>query len=192
MTRVRSIVSAMLITALAIAGALGATTYFAANPISLPSATQITSTTPGFYRVTKISDGDTISVDMAGKQESVRMIGVDTPETHKPNTPVQCFGTEASDFTHRMLGGKQVRLEADPTNDDRDRYGRLLRYVYLEDGSLYQKNLIAGGFGFAYTSFPFQKKAEFEQAQADAQAAKRGLWSACKTTREPSGRWQTL
>lgn len=191
MTRLRSILSAVAITILAIAGALGATTYFAANPINLPSAAQLTGTTPGYYRITKISDGDTITVDMAGKQESVRMIGVDTPETHKPNTPVQCFGEEASDFTHRMLGGKQVRLEADPTNDDRDRYGRLLRYVYLEDGSLYQKNLVAGGYGFAYLSFPFQKKAEFEQAQTEAMAAKRGLWGACSPRQQADGRWQT-
>lgn len=145
---------------------------------------------PGFYRVIKASDGDTITVDMNGKQESVRMIGVDTPETHKPNTPVQCFGPQASDYTHKNLDGKTVRLEADPTNDNRDRYDRLLRYVYLEDGTLYQRRLITEGYGFAYTSFPFQKKDEFIQAQTEAQTAKRGLWTACQP-KESGGRWQT-
>lgn len=148
---------------------------------------------PGFYRVTKVSDGDTITVDMNGKQESVRMIGVDTPETHKPNTPVQCFGKEASDYTHKILGnGATVRLEADPTNDNRDRYDRLLRYVYLPDGTLYQKALIEQGYGFAYTSFPFQKKEEFVQAQARAQSAKTGLWAVCQTKQTAPDRWQLM
>jgi endonuclease YncB( thermonuclease family) len=148
---------------------------------------------PGFYRVVKISDGDTITVDMNGKQESIRMIGVDTPETHKPNTPVQCFGPEASDYTHKMLGkGATVRLEADPTNDNRDRYDRLLRYVYLADGTLYQKTLVEQGYGFAYTSFPFQKKEEFLQAQARAQTAKIGLWATCKTKQTATDRWQLM
>lgn len=148
---------------------------------------------PGFYRVVKISDGDTITVDMNGKQESIRMIGVDTPETHKPNTPVQCFGKEASDYTHKTLGnGTTVRLEADPTNDNRDRYNRLLRYVYLQDGTLYQKILVEQGYGFAYTSFPFQKKDEFLQAQTRAQATKAGLWTACQTKQTAPDRWQLM
>lgn len=150
-----------------------------------------TAPAPGFYRVIRVSDGDTIAVDMNGKQENVRMIGVDTPETHKPNTPVQCFGKEASDYTHKILGrGAAVRLEADPTNDNRDRYNRLLRYVYLPDGTLYQKTLVEQGYGFAYTSFAFQKKDEFLQAQTSAQIAKRGLWAACQTKQTATDRWQ--
>ena len=147
--------------------------------------------TPGFYRVTKVSDGDTITVDMNGMAETVRFIGVDTPETHKPNTPVQCFGPQASDFTTKTLAGASVRLEADPTNDNRDRYDRLLRYVYTPDGTLINQTLIEQGYGFAYLSFPFQKKQEFAAAQGRAQSAKSGLWAACQATELSGGRWQT-
>lgn len=146
--------------------------------------------TPGFYKVTHITDGDTIEVDMAGTPEKIRMIGVDTPETKKPNAPVQCFGPEASDFTKKSLTGKSVRLEADSTNDNRDRYGRLLRYVYLQDGSLFQEQLIAQGYSFAYTVFTFQKAEPFTQLQYQAQQAKVGLWAACQATFK-NDRWQT-
>jgi len=146
--------------------------------------------TPGFYKVTHITDGDTIEVDMSGTTEKIRMIGVDTPETKKPDSPVQCFGPEASDFTKRTLTGKSVRLEADPTNDNRDRYGRLLRYVYLQDGSLFQEQLIAQGYSFAYTVFQFQKAEAFTKLQYQSQQAKVGLWANCQTTFK-NDRWQT-
>lgn len=146
---------------------------------------------PGFYKVVRDVDGDTIVVSMDGKDETVRFIGVDTPETHKPNTPVQCFGPQASDFTSKAVTGKTVRLVADPTNDDRDKYGRLLRYVYLEDGSLLDQTLVSQGYGFAYISFPFQKKADFIAAQTAAQTAKLGLWTTCQPYQEQGGRWQT-
>lgn len=146
--------------------------------------------TPGTYKVTHVTDGDTIEVDMAGTTERIRMIGVDTPETKKPNAPVQCFGPEASSFTAKQLNGTYVRLEADPTNDNRDRYGRLLRYVYTADGRLFQEWLVAEGYGFAYTSFPFQKADTFTKLQHEAQRAKAGLWAACQTTFK-NDRWQT-
>lgn len=146
--------------------------------------------TPGFYRVTHITDGDTFEVDMAGATEKIRMIGVDTPETKKPNSPVQCYGPEASEFTKRTLTGKSVRLEADPTNDNRDRYGRLLRYVYLQDGSLYQEQLISQGYSFAYTVFQFQKAESFTKLQHQSQQAKIGLWAQCQPSFK-NDRWQT-
>ena len=147
---------------------------------------------PGFYRVSQFIDGDTFVVDMNGHPETIRLIGIDTPETHKPNTPVQCFGPEASQFTKETIqnNGNNVRLVADPLDDNRDRYGRLLRYAYLPDGSLLEATLISQGYAFAYTSFPFQKKTDFEALQATATAKQRGLWTAC----EPSlvnGRWQS-
>ncbi|HKX72899.1 MAG TPA: thermonuclease family protein [Candidatus Saccharimonadales bacterium] len=193
MTRRKAYVSMIITAAIFVLAGVSGKTYLDTNPIVLPNllGQSQPAPAPGYYRVVKVSDGDTIAVDMNGKHESVRMIGVDTPETHKPNTPVQCFGPEASDFTHKNLDGKNIRLEADPTNDNRDRYDRLLRYVYLEDGTLYQRRLIAEGYGFAYTSFPFQKKDDFIHAQTEAQTQKRGLWTACKTS-ESGGRWQTL
>jgi micrococcal nuclease len=146
---------------------------------------------PGYYHVTHIADGDTIEVDMNGKAEKVRMIGVDTPESVKPNSPVQCYGHEASDFTKKNLTNASVRLEADPIGDNRDRYDRLLRYVYTQDGTLWNQKLIDDGYGFAYLSFQFSKQADFAAAQAKATDAKLGLWSACTPKLSSGGRWQS-
>lgn len=134
----------------------------------------------GFYRVAEFDDGDTIVVDMNGKKEKVRFIGVDTPETKDPRKAVQCFGRAASQFTKDFIGTNPVRLEADPTNTNRDRYARLLRYVYLPDGRLVNLEIIKQGYGFAYTSFPTQKSEEFKAAENDARTHNRGLWSSCK------------
>ncbi|HVX58163.1 MAG TPA: thermonuclease family protein, partial [Candidatus Saccharimonadales bacterium] len=92
---------------------------------------------PGLYAVTKYVDGDTIDVNMNGVTETIRFIGVDTPETHKPNTPVQCYGVLAAANTKEIISKYgRVRLQADPLDTNRDRYGRVLRYVYLPDGTL--------------------------------------------------------
>ena len=146
---------------------------------------------PGLYSVNHFVDGDTIAVDMNGSIETVRMIGVDTPETHKPNTPVQCYGPEAAAYTKQLIGTNKVRLQADPLDTNRDRYNRLLRYVLLPDGRLVEKELIVNGYGFAYTQFPFEKTDEFKTAQQAAQTAKKGLWAACSVTTEANGRQQT-
>jgi micrococcal nuclease len=119
------------------------------------------------------------------------MIGVDTPETHKPNTPVQCYGEAAAAHTKKLIDGQKVRLQADPLDTNRDRYGRLLRYVYLPDGTLVEENLILQGYGFAYTQFPFSKVLQFRSDEQQAKTAARGLWSACQVTVESNGREQT-
>lgn len=139
---------------------------------------------PGQYHIVKYDDGDTIVVDMNGTTETIRFIGVDTPETHKPNTPVQCGGPEASAYTKTKLAaaGGKVSLQSDPLSKNRDRYGRLLRYVYLPDGTLWNENLIQNGYGFAYTYFPFTKSAAFTADEHAAIAAKKGLWAYCKPT----------
>jgi micrococcal nuclease len=146
---------------------------------------------PGLYSVSHFVDGDTIAVDMNGSVETIRMIGVDTPETHKPNTPVQCYGPQAADFTKNMIGQNKVRLQADPLDTNRDRYGRLLRYVYLPDGRMVETQLISNGYGFAYTLFPFQKKDEFVSDMQSAENTKKGLWAACQVHQETSGAYQT-
>ena len=137
-----------------------------------------------------MTDGDTFDVDMNGHTEIIRLIGVDTPETKKPNSPVQCYGPEASDFSKKLLGDQTVRLEADPLGDNRDRYNRLLRYAYLPDGTFVEEALISQGYGFAYLSFPFSKHDQFAQLQDTAQAAKRGLWASCQPTLK-NDRWQS-
>jgi micrococcal nuclease len=118
-------------------------------------------------------DGDTLELDGG---ERVRLIGVDTPETVDPRRPVQYFGKEASAFTHRMAQGRSVRLEYD--QDTRDRYGRTLAYVYLQDGTFLNAEIIRQGYGHAYTRFPFRYQAEFLALEREARAQGRGLWAA--------------
>lgn len=134
---------------------------------------------PGQYQVLSFEDGDTITVDMNGKSERIRMIGVDTPETQDPRVPVQCFGRVASEFTKSLIGTDPVRLEADPTNTNRDRYNRLLRYIYLPDGRLVNAEIIKQGYGFAYTLFPYEKLEEFREIEASARQQNLGLWGSC-------------
>jgi micrococcal nuclease len=142
---------------------------------------------PGLYGVVQFSDGDTIVVDMNGKHETVRFIGVDTPETHDPRKAVQCFGQAAADFTKDLIGQNDVRLEADPQGTNRDRYNRLLRYIYLPDGRLVNAEIIKQGYGFAYLSFPFTKSEEFRFYQNEAMQANRGLWGSCQPVKNDYG-----
>ncbi len=139
----------------------------------------IQSQNPSTYTVTKFYDGDTIAINMNGSIEKVRLIGVDTPETHDPRKAVQCFGQAGADFTKNLIGDQKLRLEADPINQNRDRYNRLLRYVYLPDGRLVNAEIIKQGYGFAYLSFPFTKSDEFRQLQTEAREQNRGLWNSC-------------
>ncbi len=137
---------------------------------------------PGTYKVVRYSDGDTIVVDMDGRNETIRFIGIDTPETHKPNTPVQCYGPAAAAHTKNLISeaGGRVRLAADSLGTNRDRYNRLLRYVYLPDGRFVNEINIRDGYAFYYPFFPFSKKDQFAVAQLEAQTNNRGLWSNCK------------
>lgn len=138
---------------------------------------------PGLYSVSRYVDGDTIDVNMNGKTETIRFIGVDTPETHKPNTPVQCYGEAAAANTRNIISkfGK-VRLQADPLDTNRDVYGRLLRYVYLPDNTLVDEKIIQAGYGFAYLGFPFTKSAQFAADEQSAKNQHLGLWGACHPT----------
>lgn len=139
---------------------------------------------PGLYNIASFEDGDTVVVDMNGIKERVRFIGVDTPETQDPRTSVQCFGKAASEFTAALIGSNPVRLEADPANTNRDRYNRLLRYVYLPDGRLVNAEIIRQGYGFAYTLFPFTKMEEFREYERQARQNSLGLWAACDVQRD--------
>jgi micrococcal nuclease len=153
--------------------------YIVNNRQIQPPPQVVGTVTPGYYRVVSFADGDTITLDMDGTEETIRMIGVDTPETKDPRKPVQCFGQAASDFTKQLIGSQPVRLESDPLSTNRDRYNRLLRYVYLPDGRLVEAEVIRGGYGFAYTSFPFTKSDEFVGYQREAREQNRGLWASC-------------
>ncbi len=133
---------------------------------------------PILYSVTSVVDGDTLKVGIDGTVKTIRLIGVNTPEVVDPRTTVQCFGKEASAQAKALLTGKKVRLESDPTQGDLDKYSRLLRYVYLEDGTSFNKKMISDGYAYEYTyNTPYKYQAEFKAAQADAQKNSRGLWS---------------
>jgi micrococcal nuclease len=152
---------------------------------------QVAKAQPGLYAIDHFVDGDTIAVKMDGKTETIRMIGVDTPETHKPNTPVQCYGPAAAAYTKNLIGTASVRLESDEKSTNRDRYNRLLRYVYLPDGRLLEAELIKNGYAFAYVDFPFTKSNDFVSYQTAARTANKGLWANCQPYQLGSGRWQT-
>lgn len=148
--------------------------------IGLASQKNALSLTPGQAKVVEAIDGDTLLVELAGRRETVRLIGVDTPETKDRRKPVQCFGQAAADFTKSLAEGKTVRLAADPHSNDRDKYRRLLRYAYLPDSRLLNAVIIESGYGFAYTIFPYEKIDDFRALEANARRWSRGLWSGCQ------------
>lgn len=129
--------------------------------------------------VVRVVDGDTIQVRLGTRKERVRLIGIDTPETVKPDTPVQCFGKKASAETHQLLDGQRVRLVSDV--ETRDRYGRMLAYVYrLPDGLFVNAELARRGYARQMTIPPNVRFADhFRTLVAEARRAGRGLWSAC-------------
>ncbi|MDD2891888.1 MAG: thermonuclease family protein, partial [Candidatus Gracilibacteria bacterium] len=90
------------------------------------------------YDVISVVDGDTIKIDINGKTETIRILGIDTPEKFATRTGYkECYGEEASDYAKKLLTGKKVRIEFDDTQDKNDKYGRVLAHIFLEDGSYY-------------------------------------------------------
>lgn len=127
--------------------------------------------------VTRVVDGDTVEVQLDGAREDVRYIGVDTPETVKPDTPVQCFGPQASSFNHRLVEHRRVRLVFGV--ERRDVYGRLLAYVYL-DGRFVNAELVRSGLARTLTIAPNDRFAgRLKRLEIAAARAGRGLWGAC-------------
>jgi micrococcal nuclease len=136
--------------------------------------------TDGKATVVRVVDGDTIVVHIGDRDENVRLLGIDTPETHKPETPVECYGPEASSRMAALLPtGEAVRLVRD--TDPRDRYARLLAYVYRDsDGLFVNLTMVSEGFAGTLAISPnFAHRDEFAAAASDAQVAHRGLWQAC-------------
>ncbi len=128
----------------------------------------------------RVVDGDTLDVSLATGKTRVRLLGVDTPESVKPNTPVQCFAREASARLHALLPvATSVRLVRDA--EEKDRYGRLLAYVYREpDGLFVNLDLVRGGYARVLSIRPnVAHAAEIDRLAGDARQAGRGLWGAC-------------
>jgi len=130
------------------------------------------------FTVTEFIDGDTIRTSPGEEELTIRLIGIDTPETKDPNTPVQCFGEEATNHLRELLADKIFYLEPDLTQADKDRYGRLLRYLILEDGTNINLEMIRDGYAYEYTyQVPYKLQSEFIRAEQTARESGRGLWS---------------
>ena len=138
------------------------------------------------WRVSRVVDGDTIRVTRNGEQLTVRLIGIDTPESVKPDTPVECYALEASQFAQDRLEGAAVALEGDPSQQPADRYGRTLAYLWLVDDSgralsMFNIEAIAAGAAREATyDGAYQWQSAFRAAEESARAQGRGLWAACE------------
>lgn len=139
-----------------------------------------------FVFVKRVVDGDTFVLSTG---EKVRLLGIDTPEKYeskkldrdvtssgKDKKTIKKLGQIASEYVKNLVEGKKVRLEKEPNYDDKDKYGRLLRYIYLEDGTCVNAKIISDGYGQVYESFPISKTAEFRKLQREARENNRGLW----------------
>jgi micrococcal nuclease len=136
--------------------------------------------------VTEVVDGDTVHVGRGWRKTTVQFLGVDTPETVHPDKPVEFLGPEVSEFTKKTLQGEKVRLEFEPLNQ-KDKYGRLLAYVYLSDGSLFNAELIKRGYARVIAPPYFQYYDEFRNYQQEAVVAGRGIWTTkIKSIQSPS------
>lgn len=129
------------------------------------------------YKVISVTDGDTFKIDYNGEEKKVRLIGVDTPESVSPNKEKNNnYGKEASNYTKERLEGKIVSIEFDV--QETDKYGRILAYVYLEDGTMYNKELLKKGYAQVATYPPNVKYVEeFKEIQKQAIENSVGFWS---------------
>lgn len=147
-------------------------------PIAVKNTEEIPLPKYELFPVVRIIDGDTIVVEINGIEEKVRLIGVDTPESLDSRKKVECFGKEASLFTTNLLENTSVYLEDDSTQNDRDKYGRLLRYVFLSNGTFINETLIAEGYGHEYTyRTHYNYRDEFKVAEETALHNRKGLWA---------------
>ena len=159
--------------------------YFSSHPIpwtntQLPVESQKIATVSGqSVRVEKVIDGDTIAVLIDGNKTTVRFIGVNAPETYQGKKS-ECFAEESFEYVKNRIEGKYISLVADDTQENKDKYERLLRYVMLGDGINLNVELIEKGYAREYTyKIPYQQQQEFRSAQAAAKANRFGLWDVC-------------
>ena len=146
------------------------------EPSASPKVQGVTSTSEVSYVVSEVIDGDTIRIDTG---DTIRYIGIDTPETKHPRIGKECFGEEAARFNEQLVLGKSIILEKDV--NDTDRYGRLLRYVWLE-GEMVNKILVEQGYAQA-SAYPPDIKYQvvLDAVEREARENGRGLWTSCAT-----------
>jgi len=132
----------------------------------------------GYVSVSRVIDGDTVVVNVINEDETIRLIGIDTPESVDPRKPVQCFALEASEHLKTLVRGRKMKLVIDPSQQSEDKYDRWLRYLILDDGTDVNKKMIEDGYAYEYTyDRPYIRQAEYRAAQEDAKKSKRGLWA---------------
>ncbi|QNN54561.1 thermonuclease family protein [Nocardioides mesophilus] len=132
------------------------------------------------HRVVRVVDGDTVHVDWRGEDTTVRIIGIDTPESVSPSTPDECWGSRATRAAEGLLEGRRVAVVLDPSQGRRDVYGRLLAYLDIEGGQDFGEAMIRAGDAVEYTyDDPYARQAGYRSAERAARAADRGLWGAC-------------
>lgn len=131
-------------------------------------------------RVEKVVDGDTVEVSLSTGRERVRLLGIDTPETVHPTKPVECFGPEASARLAELAPvGSELRIERDV--ELRDRYGRLLAYLWTPDGTFINRSMVADGYAMTLPIDPNRAhRGTLAEAESSARRAGAGLWSACR------------
>ncbi|MGB9697605.1 MAG: thermonuclease family protein [Ignavibacteria bacterium] len=142
------------------------------------------------FIVVRVIDGDTFELSNG---QRVRMLGIDTPEkydskklerdveiTKQDRKTIKRLGELASEYVKNFLEGKRVILKKEPYGDDKDKYGRLLRWVYLEDGTFVNGKIVADGYANVYEEFPVSKTLELRQLEREARENKRGLWGEIK------------
>jgi micrococcal nuclease len=181
-----ALLSVLIVGALAL-GACSAPQARTSTPQYLDTAsgapTAPKNATEAGWRVKRVVDGDTIVVVGSAGEEKVRFAGIDTPETVKANTPVQCYGPQASQETHALLNEQKVFLESDPTQPKYDKYGRRLAHVWLTTGAgnpglQVSWFLVRNGYAHARTyGTPTSWQSEYEAAQRAAKTAGAGFWS---------------
>lgn len=134
--------------------------------------------TPVEGTVTRVVDGDTLEIVLHGETQKVRLIGIDTPETVDPRKPVECFGNEASAHLKTLVDGQVVTVAYDATQGMTDKYGRILVYVTLADGTNVAEKMLRDGFAYEYTyNKPYELQKDFKNAEQVARDSETGLWS---------------
>jgi len=137
-------------------------------------------------KVIRVIDGDTVVLAIGAEEKTVRLIGVDTPETVHPSKPVEAYGKEASRFTENLLKGESVYLDYEPGGSRLDKYGRTLAYLYrVPDGVFVNLEIVRQGYGHAYTEYPFRYMEAFRFYERRARETGKGLWAPDTMTAKP-------
>lgn len=131
-----------------------------------------------YYKVERVIDGDTININKDGNIETIRLIGINTPETVDPRRPIQCFGKEASNEAHQILDNNFIRIENDFSQAKYDKYGRELVYLWTKDGIFFNQFMIQNGFAYEYTyNYPYKYQTDFKNLEKEARDSGLGLWN---------------